>query len=224
MDLSHINAIIFDAEGVVVDTEILWDKSQELLLGKRGLEYDRAYLKPRMAGQTLLEGAQLMAAYYKLDEDPVLIERERSALIHDLFENEISLIPGFTDFMAGLNGSKLKRSIATAMKKSLMVSVEHKLQLKQFFGDHVYFIEDVGNKSKPSPDVFLYAAEKMGVEAKSCLVIEDAPHGIEAANRAGMTSLGILTTFTKQHLREADFIGNDFNEIKNFLLESGVCF
>jgi beta-phosphoglucomutase len=224
MDLSHINAVIFDAEGVVVDTEILWDKSQELLLGKRGLEYDRAYLKPRMAGQTLLEGAQLMAAYYKLDEDPVLIEQERSALIHDLFENEISFIPGFSDFIAELNGSKLKRSIATAMKKSLMVSVERKLQLKQFFGDHVYYIEDVGNKSKPSPDVFLYAAEKMGVEAKSCVVIEDAPHGIEAANRAGMTSLGIMTTFSKQHLMGADFVGKNFNEIKNFLFESGVYF
>ena len=48
MDLSHIEAIIFDAEGVVVDTEILWDKSQEILLGRRGLEYDRDYLKPKI--------------------------------------------------------------------------------------------------------------------------------------------------------------------------------
>ena len=63
MGLKNIEAIIFDAEGVVVDTEALWDKSQEELLGRRGLLYDREYLKPKMAGQTLLEGAQLMVDY-----------------------------------------------------------------------------------------------------------------------------------------------------------------
>ena len=88
MDLSHIKAIIFDAEGVVVDTEILWDKSQDVLLGRRALEYDREYLKPRMAGQTLLEGAELMVDYYQLDEKPAAIEKERKELIHDLFEND----------------------------------------------------------------------------------------------------------------------------------------
>jgi HAD superfamily hydrolase (TIGR01509 family) len=222
MDLRHIKAIIFDAEGVVVDTEALWDKSQEVLLGRRNLEYDRDYLKPKMAGQTLLEGAQLMVDYYKLDENPVSIEQERKELIHDLFENEIAFVHGFIPFISQLNGSPLKRSVATAMKKSLMIMVEHKLQLTQFFGSHIYFIEDVGNKSKPSPDVFLYAAEKLGENPSDCLVIEDAPHGIDAANRAGMTSVGITTTFTKAQLCEADFVGDDFDEIRRFLLLSGV--
>jgi len=222
MDLRHIKAIIFDAEGVVVDTEALWDKSQEVLLGRRNLEYDWEYLKPKMAGQTLLEGAQLMVDYYKLDENPVSIEQERKELIHDLFENEIAFVHGFIPFIHQLNGSPLKRSVATAMKKSLMIMVEHKLQLTQFFGNHIYFIEDVGNKSKPSPDVFLYAAEKLGEHPSDCLVIEDAPHGIDAANRAGMTSVGITTTFTKAQLGEADFVGDDFDEIRRFLLLSGV--
>ena len=98
MDLSSIKGIIFDAEGVVVDTEILWDKSQDILLEKRGLEYDRDYLKPRMAGQTLLEGARLMVEYYKLDEDPSIIAQERNVLIHDLFENNRHLLFVY-DFM-----------------------------------------------------------------------------------------------------------------------------
>ena len=149
MDLSHIKAIIFDAEGVVVDTEILWDKSQDVLLGRRDLEYDRDYLKPRMAGQTLLQGAQLMVDYYQLDEKPTAIEQERKALIHDLFENEMDFVDGFVPFIKNLNGSPLKKSIATAMNKSLMVKVEKRLRLQQFFGEHVYYIEDVGNKSKP---------------------------------------------------------------------------
>ncbi|MCK5703011.1 MAG: hypothetical protein KAI29_17735, partial [Cyclobacteriaceae bacterium] len=77
MDLKHIKAIIFDAEGVVVDTESLWDKSQDVLLGRRGLQYDRDYLKPKMAGQTLLEGAQLMVDYHGLDESAGDVAHER---------------------------------------------------------------------------------------------------------------------------------------------------
>lgn len=222
MGLSHIEAIIFDAEGVVVDTEILWDKSQEVLLGRRGLEYDRDYLKPKMAGQTLLQGAELMVDYYQLDEPAESIEQERKDLIHDLFEREIHFIHGFQDFINKLNGAPVKKSIATAMNKSLMVKVEKKLRLKQFFGDHVYYIEDVDNKSKPEPDVFLYAAKRLGVDPARCIVIEDAPHGIEAANRAGMFSVGLVTTFSHDHLKEADFIADDFSKLVLFLQKSGI--
>jgi len=222
MDLSHIKAIIFDAEGVVVDTEILWDKSQDVLLGRRGLEYDRDYLKPRMAGQTLLQGAELMVDYYNLDEQPSAIEQERKDLIHDLFENEIHFIHGFVPFINNLNGSPLKKSIATAMNKTLMVKVEKKLRLEQYFGNHVYYIEDVGNKSKPEPDVFLFAARNLGVNSSDCIVIEDAPHGIEAANRAGMFSIGLVTTFSHDHLKNANFIADDFEKLLLFLRQSGI--
>lgn len=222
MDLSHIKAIIFDAEGVVVDTEILWDKSQDVLLGRRGLEYDRDYLKPRMAGQTLLQGAQLMVDYYELNENPSSIAQERSELIHELFEKEIHYIHGFQTFFGGLNGAGLKTSIATAMNKTLMVKVEKRLRLQQFFGEHVYYIEDVGNRSKPEPDVFLYAARKLGVAPSDCIVIEDAPHGVEAANRAGMFSIGLVTTFTRDHLQNADFIADDFEKLLLFLRKSGI--
>jgi len=222
MDLSHIEAIIFDAEGVVVDTEILWDKSQDRLLGRRGLQYDRDYLKPKMAGQTLLQGAELMVEYYRLDESAEAIEQERKDLIHDLFEHEIHFIYGFQGFINKLNGAPIKKSIATAMSKSLMVKVEKKLHLKQFFGEHVYYIEDVDNKSKPEPDVFLYAAKKLGVDPTRCIVIEDAPHGIEAAKRAGMYSVGLVTTFSDDLLKEADFIAPDFNKLILFLQQSGI--
>ena len=201
----------------MVDTEVLWDKSQDILLGRRGLAYDRDYLKPRMAGQTLLEGAQLMVEYYQLTESPKSIEAERKELIYDLFEQQIDFMYGFLSFFESLKNSKLKTGIATAMDKSLMVKVDKKLNLKDLFGDHIYFIEDVANKSKPEPDVFLYAAEKMGIKACNCLVIEDAPHGVEAANRAGMISVGLVTTFSKELLNKAAFIAEDFQEIRQFL-------
>jgi beta-phosphoglucomutase len=222
MDLKHIEAIIFDAEGVVVNTEKLWDESQEVLLAKRGLDYDRDYLKPRMAGQTLLEGAGLMVQYYQLNENAADIALERKVIIDQLFEEPIPFIAGFESFIHWVSGSNLKKSVATAMNKHLMAKVESQLNLRQYFDEHIYFIEDVGNRSKPEPDVFLYAAEKLGVAPERCVVIEDAPHGIEAAQRAGMTAIGIETTFTKEQLKQADFTGKDFPEIKVFLNTSGI--
>ena len=222
MDLSNKKGIIFDAEGVVVDTEILWDKSQDMLLGKRGLVYDREHLKPLMAGQTLLEGAQLMVDYYKLDEVPSIIAQERKVLIHDLFKNDIHFINGFLLFIDQLNGSQLKKGIATAMKRSLMTEVEKKLGLQNIFGEHIYYIEDVGNKSKPQPDVFLHAAKNMDLDPGECIVIEDAPHGIEAARRAGMFSVGLVTTFTRAHLKQADYIADDFGNALMFFRKSGL--
>jgi HAD superfamily hydrolase (TIGR01509 family) len=222
VDLSNIKGIIFDAEGVVVDTEILWDKSQDILLEKRGLKYDRDYLKPRMAGQTLLEGAQLMVDYYKLDEDPSDIAQERNMLIHDLFEHDIRYINGFMPFVEQLNGSPLKKGIATAMKRSLMTKVEAKLRLQDIFGQHIYYIEDVGNRSKPEPDVFLHAAEKMHLDPHQCIVIEDAPHGIEAAKRAGMFAVGLVTTFTRSLLYQADYTAEDFESALLFFRKSGL--
>lgn len=217
MDLKNIKAIIFDAEGVVVDTEALWDRSQDVLLGRRGLPYDREYLKPKMAGQTLLEGAQLMVDYYGLNEKAVHIEQERRELIHDLFENEINFIDGFLPFINSIKNTDLKISIATAMNKSLMSKVEAKLGLSKLFGKHIYFIEDVGNKSKPSPEVFLLAAKKLGIDPPDCIVIEDAPYGIEAANRAGMKSIGITTTFLNSQLSKASYVVEDFVEIRELL-------
>ena len=222
MDLKHIEAIIFDAEGVVVNTEKLWDQSQEILLGKRGLEYDRDYLKPRMAGQTLLEGAELMVNYYGLDANPIDIAHERKVIIEVLFDGSIPYIDGFEQFIHWTSNNHLKTSVATAMNKRLMEKVERQLNLKKYFNEHIYCIEDVGNKSKAEPDVFLYAAKKLGVQPEKCVVIEDAPHGIEAAKRAGMVAVGIITTFTREHLLHADFTGRGFDEIKMFLKSSGI--
>jgi beta-phosphoglucomutase-like phosphatase (HAD superfamily) len=72
----------------------------------------------------------------------------------------------------------------------------------------------VGNKSKPDPAIYLHAAEKLGSSPQECIVIEDAPNGIQSAKSAGMKCIGIATTFTKDKLVEADLIANGFEDIK----------
>lgn len=211
------DALIFDAEGVVVDTEILWDQSQEILLSRRDLPYDRNYLKPRMAGGTILQGAKIMIDHFNLNEDPHSLAAERQELIEQLFETNIRFIPGFEDFLQFVVSVNIKYCVATSMQKQLMLKVNSKLHLDELFDNRIYHIEDVGNVSKPNPDVFLFASNKLNIPPEKCLVIEDSPHGIEAAKRAGMQSVGLATTFKPAILNKANFVALDFMQLTSYL-------
>ncbi len=68
----------------------------------------------------------------------------------------------------------------------------------------------------------MYAAEQMHVKPENCIVIEDAPYGIEAAHRAGMYAIGLTTTFDRGHLTKADFIAEDFAMVRQHMIEKGV--
>ena len=213
----EIKAIIFDAEGVVVNTEPLWDKSQRILLSKYGVQYDRNILKPLMAGRNMQEGSSIMIEYYGLDISPENLAEERWTIIRKLFMEEIKFIDGFRTFYAGVKLYNVKTAIATDMNRSLMDLVDERLALRQIFDDHIYHIEDVGNRSKPDPSVFLLAADSLKIEPAHCMVIEDSPNGIIAANAAGMLSVGITTTFDQQVLHEAALIVENFKEISTSL-------
>ena len=214
------DALIFDAEGVVVDTEILWDKSQEMLLSRRNLPYDRDELKPKMAGGTILQGARIMIDHFNLDEDPGKMAAERLELIHGLFETGVCFVKGFPDFFQYVQSTGIKYCIATSMQKALMVKVNRKLHLDDLFGNHIYHIEDVNNVAKPNPDIFLFAARKLKTPPSHCMVIEDSPHGVEAARRAGMHVAGLATTFSSSILQKADYVALDFDGLTAYL--SGI--
>ncbi len=211
------HAIIFDADGVVVDSEILWDQCQEILLLRRNLTYDRNYLKPKLAGATMLQSARFMIDYFGMDEDPQSLAAERQDLIGQLFKTNIRFIPGFKEILQFINTIDVNYCIATSMQKNLMTIVNSKLHLDELFENRIYHTEDVGNISKPNPDVFLFAANKLNMMPEKCLVIEDSPHGIEAAKRAGMHSVGLATTFEPAILNQADFVALDFKHLISYL-------
>ena len=78
-------------------------------------------------------------------------------------------------------------------------------------------LSDVDHRSKPDPALFRFAAERLGVPPQYCLVIEDAPRGVEAAKRAGMACVALTTTYDPGKLQQADAIADSFAEIERFL-------
>ncbi|HKJ87934.1 MAG TPA: HAD family phosphatase [Gammaproteobacteria bacterium] len=213
---SPSQALIFDAEGVVLDTEPLWDRAQAELLRKRGRGYDRDRIKPLLAGRAPEEGMAVLKGELGLSDDPAALAEERDALVRRAFSEEARFIPGFPDFFARVRAD-YPAALATAMDAGLLARVDRRLGLSALFTGHLYTAADAGGRGKPHPDLFFHAARRLGVAPERCLVLEDAPHGIEAARRAGMRCIGLATTFPPARLRAADHVVVDYDEIPPLL-------
>lgn len=219
MSANVITTVIFDLDGVIIDSEHLWDKAVEEFLQSKGAVYRRSEIKHLMGGKSLLEAMRIMQQHYKFSgsasgnaaEDTEELVAELIAIVKNLYENEAHFIDGFEDFYNKVRQYKL--CIATALDPRLLSIVKKKLGLDKMFGKHIYSIDQIGYVSKPNPDIFLHAAKQMQSQPQNCIVIEDAPNGVSAARRAGMKCIAITATYTADKLKDADVIVSGFSEI-----------
>ena len=163
-------ALIFDAEGVVIDTETLWDEAQRRLLERRGIKYDRARVKPLIAGKSVGEGVAILRSEFNLSDDPKQLAEERDADVRQLIAERIDFIPGFEEFFVQVRG-RYKTCIATSMPPDLIALADRRLDLRRLFGDRIFSIADVGNRSKPDPALFVFAAQKLSTPPGRCRTI-----------------------------------------------------
>jgi HAD superfamily hydrolase (TIGR01509 family) len=209
---SRITTIIFDADGVVIDSERIWDAAQEEFSRRHGIPYERKKVKALLAGRSQAEAVEILKAESGLAGDTQSLTAERMGLVKLEFEKGVGFVPGFREFFQQIRAD-YRTCIATSMPEELLTIVDGRLGLSQLFGDRIYSLIAVGYRSKPNPDIFLHAASQLGTKPANCLVIEDAPHGVEAARRAGMKCIGLTTTFDRQTLSGADCVVNSFAQI-----------
>jgi beta-phosphoglucomutase len=207
-----ITTIIFDAEGVIIDTEIVWDKAQEEFLRRRGLKYQRDKIKPLITGKSQLEGIKVLIKECRISGDPETLKSERLNIMKDLLESNVDYVKGFREFFNRIRIG-YKTCIASSMDQGLLTIIDRRLGLTELFDKRIYTIEEAGCASKPDPCIFLYAARKLNSLPQDCVVIEDSPYGIEAAKRAGMRCIALTTTYDRETLIGADLIVDSFSEI-----------
>lgn len=211
--MEMIEAILFDCDGVVLDSETIWDQCEAEFLLRRGIAFDAARTKPLITGLGQIPSVLLLQEQYGVPGDPEELAAERLDIIRGLFEQEVRFTPGFEEFFEESIRGRFKTCVATSMTETLFAVADRRLGLRRFFGDHVYFPSHVGGRAKPEPDLFLYAAAQLDAPPERCLVIEDSPRGIEAARRAGMAVIGLATTHEKELLAEADRVVESFEEM-----------
>jgi len=214
--MERLKAVIFDLEGVIVDSEPVWTKADLIFLKNHGvsitLEEYNSSIKHLLMGLVLRDGVALMKKQYGFNDDPLKLAEERRSIVKSLFGEDVGFIPGFVDFHMRI-ADAYRIAIATSLERYFLTPLDTRLELSKLFNGNVFSVEDIGFISKPDPAIFLHAAKTLQVSPQNCLVIEDAPNGIEAAKRAGMKCLAITTSSPRERLTKADLVISSYEEI-----------
>ncbi len=183
------DAILFDCDGVLVNSEELVIEIERELLADLGLAYEHEEFLTRFLGIsdadyiTLLRRDHDERGRHTFPED--FLERARARAL-DAFAHRLRAVEGVAEFLARL---RLPRAVASSSSLPLL---QHKLRLtglSPWFGKHVYSAEHV-DRGKPAPDLFLLAAGRLAVPPRDCVVIEDSVLGVRAGAAAGMEVWG----------------------------------
>jgi len=199
---ANTKAIIFDMDGLLIDSEPYWNKADEAFLEKYGISFT-----PEIIKKTLGMGQKEVMEYYQnglgLEGDPQELIEERKELLYRFLLPDLQLMEGAEQLIERCFDDDYWLAIATAgHTQEKIKEILTKTNLQNYFPVLVSY-EDV-ERGKPFPDIYLKAAEKLRLDPDKCLVLEDAPNGVKAGKEAGMNVFGINKDLKlQQALQEA---------------------
>lgn len=177
-------AVLFDLDGVLLDTEGLYTAATQAVIDRFGKTYDWR-IKRHTMGRDARVGATYLLSELDIPLTPEEFLAEREPVLRTLLANSPAM-SGAEAFVRALADRGVKKAVATSSARSLY---ELKVAGHGFFGcfEAVVCGDDPRvREKKPAPDIFLIAARELGVDPSACIVFEDSPAGAEAALRAGM--------------------------------------
>jgi HAD superfamily hydrolase (TIGR01509 family) len=178
-----IEAVVFDMDGVLVDTEHLWDEVREELTEEWGGRYTPE-AQEAMMGMSSPEWSRYLHEAVGLREPPEVINAEVVRRMLARYETDLPVIPGAVDAVRRLGAAGLRLAVASSSNRELIDAVLHRLELAELF--EVTISSEEVARGKPAPDVYLEAARRLRVAPESCVAIEDSASGIRAAHAAGL--------------------------------------
>ncbi len=216
--LQNIEAVIFDLDGTLVDSMWVWEKIDVDYLAKMGFELPKDFHED-IEGMSFSETAKYVKKRFNIKEDVETIMNIWHNMVVEYYENAIQLKDGALEFIEYLYDKGIKMGIGSSNSRELINVIVGKYGLNKYI-EHITTSCEV-NKGKPSPDVYLKSAQKLGVKNDKCLVFEDIPNGIRAAKNAGMTCCAIYDDFSKDATKLkkeiSDYYIEDYNQLMKIL-------
>ena len=201
---SAIQAIIFDMDGLMINSESLHQEAWQVMLRRFGYEIDEA-LFARLVGLRISEDAVLLREHFHLPVMAEALAHQRNDLFLASLPGRVKPMPGLGELITEIGRRGLRCALATSGERRYVEAVRRELNLDGVF-DAIAVAEDV-ERSKPAPDVYLLAARRLGLQPAQCLVLEDAPNGVAAAKVAGMRCVAVPNEMTRSlDLSAADAI------------------
>jgi beta-phosphoglucomutase len=208
-----IKGILFDFDGVAVKSMEQHYEAWSKALAEKGASIDREdfYM---LEGQGVKEISNAIGRKFNLDQkDTDELGGRKSFYYKQIMKLEF--YPYFFELLKVLKQKKLKMGVVTGGARHRVKAV-----VENHFSDYfecLITVDDV-ERGKPFPDPFLKGAELLGLKPDECIVVENAPKGIEAAVKAGMTVIAVKTTLKEKHLNQAHFVVADFQAVEKTIL------
>ncbi|MCF7813699.1 MAG: HAD family phosphatase [Candidatus Cloacimonetes bacterium] len=206
-------AVIFDMDGVLLDSEPIYRKIQDNFFAELGFSVsDKEY--DEFIGLGLENMWKMIKSKREIPYDiPKLITMNNQKILDFIKDlNDLNSMPNLLEFLEICKKNKLKTAVASSTNLQIVKTILKKLGIHEFF-DEIISGEQVEN-SKPAPDIFLHTAYLLNIPPDKCLVVEDSENGVTAAKSAGMYCIGFNNPNSgKMNLSRADIVVDNFYEI-----------
>ncbi|MFF5468794.1 HAD family hydrolase [Streptomyces achromogenes] len=209
--------VIFDNDGVLVDSEPISNRLLAGYLTELGhpTSYEDSIRDYMGSAMHRVHDLVLERTGRRLPED---FDEVFHARVFAAFERELRPVPGVTDVLEKLAADGMPYCVASSGSHERIRVGHRTTRLDRWFTDErIFSSEDVG-RGKPAPDLFLYAAERMGVAPGRCVVVEDSPLGVQAAVAAGMDVYGFTAMTPPERLAGAGRLFSDMGELAGLLV------
>ncbi|MDZ4659562.1 MAG: HAD family phosphatase [Bythopirellula sp.] len=203
-------SVIFDVDGVLIDSYQAHYQSWLKMFAEHGVSFTEAEFR-KTFGRT---SHDIIAALYGAelsDNDICAWDDRKEALYRDIIRERFPAIDGAVELLDHLHSAGFRLAVGSSGPPENIALTLECLQRAPIFGAVVTRVDVT--RGKPDPQVFQIAAERLGAQPTECVVVEDAPAGIEAANRAGMASVALTGTATRAELAHAVLVVDSLREL-----------
>jgi len=212
-----IKGVLFDMDGVLVDSEPFIAKAAIMMFEELGVNVSPEDFHPFVGtGENRYIGG--VAEKYGIRVDISTVKARTYEIFGEIARSNLFPLPGAGEFISRCRNKGLKMALATSADKVKMEVNLSEIGLAPETFHSIITGEDVVNK-KPFPDIYIKAAESLGLKPHECLVVEDAVTGIRSGKSAGCRCLAVTTSFRAEALYEADWIYTSLLEVPDEVLE-----
>lgn len=220
----NIKGLIFDLDGTLTLTQQFHYQAFSQVFARHGITYTEEDDLYKYAGM----GSELIFPTVFGDHGITLTHEEVKQYVSEKREiydriirtTPIEPVPGVVDFLERMRDRGFRMSVASGNRIESVKFLLDAIAVRDFF-EFLVTNKDAA-KPKPAPDIFLAAAAKMELEPSECVVFEDAVNGLQGAQAAGMSSIGLATRIPEEDLRKAgaDLVVKDYNEISDVMFDA----
>jgi len=213
-----MKAVIFDKDGVLIETFELHFKSHYMVLAEFGVKLKKEDLIKRY-GMKISEILRDIMKQYGKNVSETTAKRMASKKVKiyvKLAEKGLELLPGVEEFLKFLKNKGYKIGLASSDSKKTLLQFLKLTKTGKFFDANIS--GDEIKNGKPNPEIFLECAKKLRIKPEECIVVEDSVHGVEATKRAGMKCIAVTTGQTsREELQKMkpDWLLNTLEEFNN---------